>query len=204
MANKLPPLPVGVAPGSGYWNDWYEKLRTLINSFAAGFPFSSITGLPTTLAGYGITDGLSDTRQVNTTAPLTGGGDLTADRTLGITSFSGTTPGAVPTSLGGTVNFLRADGTWSPPGGGGGGNAVTASVDFGASFTDKATVTVAEAWVTATTNIVAHVLPSADVDELYLLDIRPVVSNRTAGTFDLTLYSEPEARGTYEVMCIGV
>lgn len=56
MANKLPPLPVGVAPGSGYWNDWYEKLRTLINSFAAGFPFSSITNLPTTLSGYGITD----------------------------------------------------------------------------------------------------------------------------------------------------
>ena len=56
MANKLPPLPVGVAPGSGYWNDWYEKLRTLINSFATGFPFSSITSLPTTLSGYGITD----------------------------------------------------------------------------------------------------------------------------------------------------
>ena len=56
MANKLPPLPVGVAPGSGYRNDWYEKLRTLINSFAAGFPFSSITSLPTTLSGYGITD----------------------------------------------------------------------------------------------------------------------------------------------------
>jgi len=53
---KLPPLPVGVAPGSGYWNDWYEKLRTMINSFASGFPFSSITGLPTTLSGYGITD----------------------------------------------------------------------------------------------------------------------------------------------------
>jgi len=56
MSNKLPPLPVGVAPGSGYWNDWYEKLRTLINGFTDGFPFSSITDLPTTLAGYGITD----------------------------------------------------------------------------------------------------------------------------------------------------
>ena len=56
MANKLPPLPVGVAPGSGYWNDWYEKLRTLINSFAAGFPWSSVTSTPTSLSGYGITD----------------------------------------------------------------------------------------------------------------------------------------------------
>ena len=206
MANKLPPLPVGVAPGSGYWNDWYEKLRTLINSFAAGFPFSSITGLPTTLLGYGITDGISTSRTISTTAPLTGGGDMSANRTLSITQFAGSVPGSVPTSLGGTSNFLRADGTWSAPGGGGGGggNAVTASVDFGASFTDKATVTVSEAWVTATTNIVALILPSADVDEMYLLDIKPVVSNRASGSFDLTLYSEPEARGIYEVMCIGV
>lgn len=29
---QLPPTPVGVPPGSSYWNDWYEKLRTLINS----------------------------------------------------------------------------------------------------------------------------------------------------------------------------
>lgn len=61
MSNKLPPLPVGVAPGSGYWNDWYEKLRTLINSFAAGFPFSSITATPTTLSGYGITNAYTKT-----------------------------------------------------------------------------------------------------------------------------------------------
>lgn len=54
--NKLPPLPNGVAPGSGYWNDWYEKLRTLVNEILTGFSWSLITGTPTTLAGYGITD----------------------------------------------------------------------------------------------------------------------------------------------------
>ena len=56
MAKKLPPLPIGVAPGSGYWNDWYEKLRTLINSIATGISWSLVTGTPTSLAGYGITD----------------------------------------------------------------------------------------------------------------------------------------------------
>ncbi len=29
---KLPPIPVGVPPGHSYWNDWYEKLRNLINN----------------------------------------------------------------------------------------------------------------------------------------------------------------------------
>lgn len=32
MPSKLPPNPVGVAPGSSYWNDWYEKLRLLVDS----------------------------------------------------------------------------------------------------------------------------------------------------------------------------
>lgn len=45
MSNKLPPLPVGVAPGSGYWNDWYEKLRTLVNNILAGVAHNSLTGL---------------------------------------------------------------------------------------------------------------------------------------------------------------
>lgn len=32
MAAKLPPLPVGVPPGHAFWNDWYEKLRNLVNT----------------------------------------------------------------------------------------------------------------------------------------------------------------------------
>jgi hypothetical protein len=31
MADILPPTPVGVPPGSSYWNDWYEKLRAIVN-----------------------------------------------------------------------------------------------------------------------------------------------------------------------------
>jgi hypothetical protein len=56
MSNLLPPMPTGSVPGSSYWNDWYEKLRTIINTIATGFSWSLITGTPTTLAGYGITD----------------------------------------------------------------------------------------------------------------------------------------------------
>lgn len=53
---KLPPLPPNVPPGGFQWNDWYEKLRTQLNSLLSGITWSSITGTPTTLAGYNITD----------------------------------------------------------------------------------------------------------------------------------------------------
>lgn len=85
---------------------------------------------------------------------------------------------------------------------------VSATLNFGASFTDKATATVTgQSWVTANSVIVAQVkTPSGvDPDELYLLDFRPVVSDLVAGVgFTVTLYSQPEARGTYTVMCEGV
>lgn len=86
-----------------------------------------------------------------------------------------------------------------------GANGARVSVDFGASFTDKAqTVVTGQTWVTVNSNIAASVLTPADTDpdEMYLLNIRPVVSGIVAGTgFTITLYSEPEAKGTYDVMC---
>src|SRR6201995_4161579 len=56
MAGLIPPMPTGVLPGSAYWNDWIEKLRTIINNLTSGISWSVITGKTTTLAGYGITD----------------------------------------------------------------------------------------------------------------------------------------------------
>ena len=87
MATKLPPLPVGIAPGSGYWNDWYEKLRTIVNSITSGVAWSLITGTPTTLAGYGITDGQSTSQKdspsgyagLNASSRVTKGIDTTDD-----------------------------------------------------------------------------------------------------------------------------
>jgi hypothetical protein len=32
----IPPQPIGVLPGSGYWNDWIEKIRDLINGLQQG------------------------------------------------------------------------------------------------------------------------------------------------------------------------
>ncbi len=65
------------------------------------------------------------TRLINTTAPLTGGGDLSTDRTLDISNFtgdsgSGGAKGAVPAPVAGDSaagKFLSAGGGWAvPPG----------------------------------------------------------------------------------------
>lgn len=112
-----------------------------------------------------------------------------------------------PTGTPDGTKFLRDDNSWQPVAGGG-GNSVTVTCNFGASFTDKAqTVVTGQAWVTANSEISAQVLtPSGvDPDEIRLLDLRPVVSDLVAGVgFTVTLYSAPEAKGSYNVMCIGI
>lgn len=82
------------------------------------------TGNWSTPAGGGGGGGVPTSRTISTTAPLTGGGDLSADRTLAVSTFTSGASGIVPASGGGTTNFLRADGSWSAPGGGGGGLTV--------------------------------------------------------------------------------
>ena len=42
MPIKIPPAPSGSPPGSAFWNDWYEKLRNLINSGTISQLWSSI------------------------------------------------------------------------------------------------------------------------------------------------------------------
>lgn len=95
-----------------------------------------------------------------------------------------------------------------PSGSSGGANAVSVTLDFGSTFTDKAETTVTgESWVASDSNISAQVLtPSGtDPDEIRLLELRPVISQLVAGTgFTVSLYSEPEAKGQYTVMCLGV
>jgi len=85
---------------------------------------------------------------------------------------------------------------------------VSVTLDFGASFTDKTqTVVTGQTWVTLSSVITPTVMCplSIDPDEIRLLDMRPVISDLVAGVgFTVTLYSEPEARGTYTVSCVGV
>lgn len=89
----------------------------------------------------------------------------------------------------------------------GGANTVRVTAAFGASFTDKAqTVVTGEAWVGLTSCLSGLVVAptGVDPDEIRLLDFQVVISDLVAGDgFTVTVYSEPEAKGNYEVMVIG-
>ena len=55
---------------------------------------------------------VTNARTISTTAPLAGGGNLSANRTFTIAEFAGTTPGTVPTSATTGTKYLRDDATW--------------------------------------------------------------------------------------------
>lgn len=62
---------------------------TWVNSLLA---FADLSSTPTTLAGYGITDAVPSSRTITAGTGLTGGGDLSANRTLSVSfGTSGTT-----------------------------------------------------------------------------------------------------------------
>lgn len=132
-----------------------------------------------------VSPGVPTSRLINTTAPLAGGGDLTADRTLSVATFGAGASGVVPASGGGTVNFLRADGAWAAP-------IATASgtssyVDLGAGANTRKTATVIDAAVSGTSKIMigwGAVLNTDDNDPE--MDDITFFASPGAGQFTLT------------------
>lgn len=64
--NKLPPIPTNSPPGSSFWNDWYEKLRTMVNNSSLAVLWTSLN-----FTGSNITD--IATRLHNSLQSLQGG-----------------------------------------------------------------------------------------------------------------------------------
>lgn len=125
MAEILPPPPVGEPFASYQWDDWYRKVRKTIND-GQTVAWASITGKPSLV---------ETSRTISTTPPLTGGGDLSSNRTLAINDFSPFSKGVVPASTGLSTDYLAADNTWADPldrsvavTGSRGGNAALASL----------------------------------------------------------------------------
>ncbi|MFA5186347.1 MAG: hypothetical protein WC551_07730 [Patescibacteria group bacterium] len=80
------------------------------DSYISGVAWSKVSGRPTTLSGYGITDAVAATRTISTTAPLSGGGDLSANRTITVATVSGSSSGVMP-AVGANGTIARSDGT---------------------------------------------------------------------------------------------
>jgi hypothetical protein len=84
-----------------------EFTKRVSSGFTSGFPTATQVGAPPTA------------RSIGTTAPLTGGGDLSANRTFAISDFVGSgashARGAVPDpgAVAGTTKFLREDATFA-------------------------------------------------------------------------------------------
>jgi len=86
MADILPPAPVDAPFASYNWTDWYRKVRDAINQ-STEVAWAIITGTPTTLSGYGITDAqnisgkdaVSGYAGLNASSRITKGVDTTDD-----------------------------------------------------------------------------------------------------------------------------
>lgn len=102
----IPPQPTGVLPGSGLWNDWIEKIRTIVNGLLTSINWTLITGTPTTISGYGITDAQQGVQFQDE------GSNLGTSGTATVVNFTGAGVTASRSTNTVTVNV---------PGGGGGG-----------------------------------------------------------------------------------
>lgn len=121
MSNKLPPTPIGIPPGHSYWNDWYEKLRNLINNTTVRFADLDFAGSNLTSI---------QTRNHNDLQSIQGGAPtdyfhLTSAQQSGLTSGANTalhfhtadrSSGANPTAAlgltavnGSALTFMRSD-----------------------------------------------------------------------------------------------
>ena len=112
---KLPPLPVGIAPGSAYWNDWYEKLRIFVEQITTTVDWGIVTNTPTTMAGYGMTsctvsgDITTGTGTLHKTSVNLTNGAAAAAGTLLNAPIAGNPTKWVPIDDNGTIRYIP---TW--------------------------------------------------------------------------------------------
>lgn len=170
-ATTAPPTLGSYAAGTVVLNSSPTELGTAPDTYvvygwictASGSPGTwEAMNVPTAVFGSGKVDA---TRTISTTAPLSGGGDLSANRTLSISDFTSSTSGTVPASGGGTTNFLRADGTWNAPSGGGGGSGISGEATVTVPGGFEHLETIAAVGVTSSMKVFLSVAPHLDTDE---------------------------------------
>lgn len=113
-------------------------------------------------------------------------------------------------SNGQVLTWSNALGVWQPAAGGGGGGLNTGSVtvDFGATPSDLAVVTVSETWVTATNHIFLSLEAFAadhDPEDVVLEQLTATVGNRVVGvSFDIFVAAPTSTWGRFTCYYAGV
>lgn len=101
----------------GNYGNWITKVQgdTYYSPINHTHTFASITNKPTTLAGYGITDGVINSRTITTNGNgITGGGDLTANRTFSLDFTYLDNRYVLTTNLSNYYTKLESDGRYKP------------------------------------------------------------------------------------------
>ena len=189
MAYKLPPLPTGIAPGSGYWNDWYEKLRNLVNSIVDGLAHNLLSGLQGGQAGeyYHLTSA----QHADLTAPGWEYIQITSDTpvTSPTTIFSFTPEASKLYEVEGQLWLTSASASKGPQP----GISWTSGNDGGVAFieTTESTTTTVIANLTNGTDGAALATSFPDATNAYPAQIKASfkTGSSPSGTFDVTLQS---------------
>jgi len=191
MSNKLPPLPVGAAPGSGYWNDWYEKLRTIVNNLIAGIGHNLLNGLQGGQAGEYYHLKLSDYNAIvdNSWIDVTTGTDTTVASTSPVTVFSFTPEANKTYEVEGQLWLAINDAAKGPQPGVSWNTGNTGGVAF--IETTESTTTTKIANLTNGTDGVAAATSFPDATNAYPAQIKASFKTGASpsGTFDITLQS---------------
>jgi hypothetical protein len=114
---------------------------------AGDYTFAQIGSTPTTLSGYGITNGVTNTTQVIAGTGLSGGGALSGNVTLSLASQAAATllgvpagAGAVPTAITlGTNLSMTSGGVLNATGGGGSGTVTSVGLSMPTQFSISGT-----------------------------------------------------------------
>lgn len=95
------------------YTEFVAIMKIIIKYSASNWTIYSVETLPGTRLNNTTAPAGSYLSSVTATSPLSGSGTV-ADP-LVVAAFAGSTSGVVPTSVGGTANYLRADGSWATP-----------------------------------------------------------------------------------------
>jgi hypothetical protein len=82
---------------------------------AALLSFNNLSDVANTATALSNLGGVPTSRTISTTAPVTGGGDLSANRTIAVSNATATASGLVPTPPNNTTTFFRGDATFATP-----------------------------------------------------------------------------------------